>query len=48
MNNTAYMINNAVVMDLFPSSAEIDCFLRKPIKKKELKNRIREELKRSL
>jgi two-component system, OmpR family, response regulator ChvI len=45
---TAYMINNAAVMDLFPSSAEIDCFIRKPIKQKELKNKISEELKRSL
>jgi DNA-binding response OmpR family regulator len=42
------MINYDVVRNLFPSSAEIDCFLRKPIEQKELKNRIREELKRTL
>jgi two-component system, OmpR family, response regulator ChvI len=45
---TAYMINYDAVMDLFPSSTQIDCFLRKPIEQQELKNRIREELKRSL
>jgi two-component SAPR family response regulator len=49
---TAYQINYDAVMDLFPTSTtpseQIDCFLRKPIEQKELKQRIREELKRSL
>jgi hypothetical protein len=29
---------------LFPTSAEVDCFIRKPNEKEELKRRIREEL----
>jgi two-component SAPR family response regulator len=45
---TAYDMNYHAIRDLFPMTAEVDCFLRKPIGQQELKNRIREELKRSL
>ena len=42
---TAYEINYHAIRDLFPTSAEVDCFIRKPIEKEELKRRLRDELK---
>ena len=44
---TAYNINYDAIRDLFPTIADVDCFIRKPVEQKELKNRIREELRRS-
>ena len=45
---TAYMINYDAIRNLFPNTAQIDCFIRKPIEQNELKEGIRKELKRSL
>jgi two-component SAPR family response regulator len=42
---TAYEIYYRALRDLFPT-IEVDCFIAKPIGKKELVGRIKEELKR--
>ena len=43
---TAYEIYYRALRDLFPSM-EVDCFIAKPIGKRELVSRIKEELKKS-